>query len=79
MTAVSIPALRSRIDVPRWAWFAGIAIVTSVLWIVFHDEDARLLPELAVADGFDDAAQQVVVDFEDAGPLCGSRSQQGAT
>jgi glycine betaine/proline transport system permease protein len=36
MTAVSIPALRARVDVPRWAWFAGIAIVASILWIIFH-------------------------------------------
>ena len=36
MTAVSIPAVRSRIDVPRWAWFAGIALVAAILWLIFH-------------------------------------------
>jgi glycine betaine/proline transport system permease protein len=36
MTAVSIPALRSRIDVPRWAWFAGIALAAAILWLIFH-------------------------------------------
>jgi glycine betaine/proline transport system permease protein len=36
MTAISLPALRSRTEVPRWAWFAAIAIATAVLWIIFH-------------------------------------------
>jgi glycine betaine/proline transport system permease protein len=36
MTAVSIPALRSRIEVPRWAWFAGIALAAAILWLIFH-------------------------------------------
>ena len=39
----------------------AVDVVEAGLRVVFDDEDARLRPELAVADGFDDAAEGEVV------------------
>ena len=45
-------ALRLKPDLPQ---------AHSNLGVVLHDEDARVAPEFALADGFHDAAQRQVV------------------